>query len=167
MSLRESRGDSIIHRTTLQGIAEAKPVYHYFLHSTYTGLFNDYISHCLKVFDLSGQVASFWYIFRTNEKRIKDFSRSAEIDLDELKIISQKLKIVRDKTHFHIDGEAVLDPEEFWRQADISAARLSRAVDATWKILTHVQQLLGLAEVNLPNYSVKSAREAAMRVEDS
>ena len=34
-----------------------------------------------------------------------------------------------------------------------------------WKILTHLQQRLDLPEVSLPNYTIKSAREAAERVE--
>jgi hypothetical protein len=156
---------AIIHRTTLQGIEQAKPVHHYFLHSAYTGLFNDYFAHCLKVFDLSSGAASFWYIFRTNEKRVKDFSKTAGIDLDELALVAQKLKHIRDKTHFHIDSDGVLNPKEIWHQADITGKRLAQAVDAVWKILTHLQQLLGLPEVNLPNYTIKSAKEAALRAE--
>ncbi|MCA9233021.1 MAG: hypothetical protein KDA57_20410 [Planctomycetales bacterium] len=155
----------IIHRTTLQGIEQAKPVYHYFLHSAYTGLFNDYVAHCLKVFDLSIGSASFWYIYRTHEKRVKDFGKASGIDVDELQVVAQRLKHIRDKTHFHIDPEGVLDPKAIWRQADITGKRLAQAVDAVWKILTHLQQLLGLPEVNLPNYTIKSAKEAALRAE--
>ena len=156
---------AIIHRTSLQGIEQAKPVYHYFLHSTYTALFNDYFAHCIKVFDLSRGAASFWYIYRTNEKRVKDFARASAIDLSELETVAQKLKHIRDKTHFHIDSDGVLDPKEIWTQADITGKRLALAVDAVWKILTHLQQLLDLPEVGLPNYTIKSAKEAADRVE--
>lgn len=156
---------TIIHRTTLLGIEQAKPVYDYFLHSAYNGLFNDYISHCLKVFELRGRSASFWYIYKTNEKIVKDFALAESIDLVQLQSVSEKLKHIRDKTHFHIDPEGVLAPKEIWRQANITGKELANAVDATWKILKYLQQKMGLTEITLPHYTIEEAKEAALRVE--
>ena len=158
---------AIIHRTTLQGIEQADPVYHYFLHSAYTGLFNDYFAHCMKVFERSPRATSFWYIYRTHQKRVKDFAHSSGIDLEALNVVADKLKIIRDKTHFHIDPDGALDPEAIWQQADINGRQLAAAVDDVWRILVHLQQMLGLPEIRLPNYTVESARKAAVLADSS
>jgi hypothetical protein len=158
---------AIIHRTTLQGIEAARPVYKYFLHSAYNGLFNAYIAHCIKVFEQNSGAASFWYIYKTNEKRVNDFAKAKGIDLAPVVAVTPKLKHIRDKTHFHIDCDGVLDPKEIWAQAGMRGKELFEAVDAVWGILTHLQQLLGLPEVNMPHYSVDAAKEAAQRVESS
>ena len=155
-----------IHRTTLQGIEQAEPVSHYFLHSTYTGLFNAYLAHCIKVFEQSGSRAtSFWYIYRTHEKRVKDFARLKGIDLDRLDVMAKKLKIIRDKTQFHIDPDSALDPESIWQMADINGKHLGEAVDDVWEILVHLQSILGLPETKLPKYTIESAKNAALRAD--
>jgi hypothetical protein len=156
-----------IHRTTMQGIEQAKPVYHYFHHSVYNSLFNDYISRCIKVLERSSQSASFWYIYKTNAKRVDDYCAATGIDLSEIEAFVPKLKHVRDKTHFHIDFDGVLDPKQTWADADINGKALGAALDSIWKILTHLQELLALPEVSLPHYTIKSAKEAARRVEES
>ena len=158
---------ALIHSTTMQGIEQAKPVYHYFHHSAYNALFNDYISHCIKVFERSSQAASFWYIYRTNAKRVDDFCAAQGINLDEIEAFVLKLKHIRDKTHFHIDFDGVLDPKKIWADADINGKALAAAVNAVWKILTHLQELLSLPEVTLPHYTIESAKEAALRVEET
>ena len=158
---------AIIHRTTMQGIEQAKPVYHYFHHSVYNSLFNDYISHCIKVFERSEQAASFWYIYKTNAKRIDDYCASTGIDLNEIEAFVPKLKHIRDKTHFHIDVEGVLDPEQIWSDADINGKALGAAIDSVWKILVHLQELLALPKVELPHYTIESAKKAALRVEST
>jgi hypothetical protein len=155
-----------IHRTTLLGIESVHDASHYFLYSAYNGLFNDYIAHCIKVFEQGTRHASFWYIYKTNEKRVNDFVIANKIDLSALNAVSGKLKLIRDKTHFHIDSDGVLDTKKIWAEAGLTGAELAATVDNAWKILTHLQQLLGLREICLPSYTVVDAAAAAKRVEE-
>lgn len=152
---------AILLGTTLVGIESVKGVYHYFLYVTYTGLFNDYIAHCIKVFEQNKRVAPFWYVYRTNEKPIKAFAQSNKIDLAALEAVSHKLKLIRNKTHFHIDKDSVLKPKAIWAQAGLAGKELANAVDAAWKILTHLQQIHGLPKITLPNDTVADAKAAA------
>lgn len=156
---------AILHRNTLEGIAAVKSAHHLFLHSAYNALFNDYIAHCIKVFEQSKDVASFWYVHRINQKDIDVFAETRGIHLSKLETVSQKLKHIRNKTHFHIDSKGVLDPNAIWGQAALNGSELASAVDAAWQILTHLQDLLGLPEVRLPEYTVDDAKSAALRVE--
>jgi AbiU2 len=157
---------AIMNRTTLLGFEAAGEISHLFLQVTYYALFNDYVAHCIKVFDRNKQSASFWYVHRTNEKPIKLFARRYKIKISSLDKVSAKLKQIRDKTHFHIDTDGVLDPKAVWRDANLSGKDLSAAVDAAWKILKHLEKSLQLPETMLPHYDLKVARRVAIAVEE-
>jgi hypothetical protein len=47
----------------------------------YYALFNDYIAHCIKVFERSAGSASFWYVYESNQKPINAFASKNGIDL--------------------------------------------------------------------------------------
>ncbi len=155
---------AILNRTTLLGLEDAGGS-HLFLKLTYYALFNDYIAHCIKVFECRKQAASFWYIYRSNEKPINAYARRNKISLKALETVSEKLKHIRDKTHFHIDESGVLDSKVIWRDAGLTGRELSDAVDATWSILTHLQQSLGLPEVTLPGYDRALVKRLACLIE--
>src|SRR6476646_11550330 len=102
---------AILNRTTLLGLEKARGVTSLFLKLCYFALFNDYIAHCIKVFESGRQAASFWYIYRSNQKPIDAFVKKAKLDMSLLEDVSAKLKHIRDQTHFHIDSRGVLDTE--------------------------------------------------------
>lgn len=157
---------AILNRTTLLGLEDAGGLSSIFLQLTYNALFNDYISHCIKVFDLGRQTASFWYIYRTDEKPITASAKRNRIDIEALERVSSKLKHIRDKTHFHIDSEAVIEPKAIWRSAGLSGKELSKAVDAAWVMLKELAAALHLPEVDLPVYDRKIARRIAVAISE-
>lgn len=155
---------AILNRTTLLGLEDAGGLSGLFLQLTYYALFNDYISHCIKVFDRGRQATSFWFIYRTNEKPIVASARRNGVDLVALEKVSAKLKHIRDKTHFHIDSEAVIDPTVIWLEAGLSGKELSEAVDAAWNILKELAVSLHLPEVTLPHYDRQVAQRIAVAI---
>ena len=157
---------AILNRTTLLGFEDAGGLSSIFLQVTYFALFNDYISHCIKVFDRGRQAASFWYIYRTDEKAVSVYVRRNQIDIDHIEEVSSKLKHIRDKTHFHVDPDAVVDPKAIWRSADLSGRELSAAVDAAWRILSDLAAVLDLEKVALPVYRRKDAHRIAVAIEE-
>lgn len=157
---------AILNRTTLLGLEDAGGISHLFLKLSYFALFNDYIAHCIKVFETGKQAASFWYIYRTNQKPIDTCARREKINVKALEKVSEKLKHIRDKAHFHIDTTGVLDVKAVWREAGLSGKELSAAVDAAWCILTDLQQSLSLPEVMLPEYDRALVRRLAISVEE-
>lgn len=157
---------AILNRTTLLGFEEANSISQLFLKLVYYALFNDYVAHCIKVFDRNRQSASFWYIHRTNQKPITAYARRHKISIAALARVSNKLKRIRDLTHFHIDTEGVLDPKAVWREADLSGKELSNAVDAAWTILRHLGSSVGLPGLTLEDYDGQVARRVAIAVEE-
>jgi len=118
----------------------------------YYALFNDYIAHCIRVFERSGGAASFWYIYETNQKPLNEYARKHSIDIGTFESLVEKLKHVRDKTHFHIDREAVLEPRAVWTEAGLNGKDLAAAVDNAWGLLNALQEYLGRDPLDLPPF---------------
>lgn len=57
----------------------------------YSGLFNDYVAHCMKVFERGSKSASFWYLYRSHQGPIDQFARKVRIVLASLETVSEKL----------------------------------------------------------------------------
>ena len=157
---------AILNRTTLLGIERSKGVGALFLQLAYLALFNDYVARCIKVFEQGKKAASFWYIYRSDPGIINAFAKKEKIDLDTINAVSAKLKHIRDKTHFHIDADGVLDTKAIWRDADLTGKQLSKAVDDAWAILVHLQQQLSLPAVTIPPYyKVAHVHERVVAIE--
>lgn len=133
---------SILERKILIGFEKAgKYSASPFLHIVYQGLFNDMIAHAIKIFEDRGDNASFWYIRRCKEEEINTFIQSKGIDIKKLENIVKPLKHIRDKTHFHIDKNAVKDSKAVWEKAGVSGKDLANAVDKAWEILNYLFKL--------------------------
>ncbi|MDO8281845.1 MAG: hypothetical protein Q7U10_04365 [Thermodesulfovibrionia bacterium] len=100
-------------------------------------LFNDMVAHMIKVLDQDSQSTTFWYIFRYKSDEVKEFIKRENIDFMAIYDIANKLKIVRNKTHFHIDKKGVKDPKAVWADANITYDELKSNIDAIYKILNY------------------------------
>jgi hypothetical protein len=116
----------------------------------YYALFNDYVAHCIRVLEDSGGAASFWYLYKTQQDVFDEAAKSLEVQLSDLREMSKKLKHIRDKTHFHIDRDGVLDPRKVWREADIKGTALANVVAQTWGLINAGRIHAGLEQLPLP-----------------
>lgn len=101
-------------------------------------LFNDMIAHMIKVLDQNSQSTTFWYIFRCRSEEVKEFIKRADIDFMAIYDLAEKLKTVRDKTHFHIDNKGVKDPKAVWKTAGITYDDLQENLESIYKLLNHL-----------------------------
>lgn len=101
-------------------------------------LFNDMVAHMIKVLDQNSQSATFWYMFRYKSEEVKEFVRRENIDFMAIYDIAEKLKIVRDKTHFHIDKKGVRNPKAVWSSANITYDDLQENMESVYRILNHL-----------------------------
>ncbi|MFZ3072359.1 MAG: hypothetical protein WA162_03875 [Thermodesulfobacteriota bacterium] len=95
----------------------------------HSALFNCAIGHLMKVLDQHKDSASFWYIYNYKQPEINAQPRNTE-RLKKLKHLASpdRLKHIRDKTHFHIDKNAVVDPKQVWRNAGITSKEIYSAL---------------------------------------
>lgn len=103
-------------------------------------LYNDILAHAMRVLDEHRDAMSFWYVLRCNEAAIKKAARAAELDLGELRVLSEKLRLIREKTQFHIDRRSVTAPEAVWTEADILGSVFSKALEGTAATLARTKK---------------------------
>jgi hypothetical protein len=106
-----------------------------FFRITYQALFNDMVSHMIKVLDLHRDSASFWYIYNCKRKEIDAMFSPTTMGINHIELLADKLKHIRDKTHFHIDKDALFDPKKVWKDADISTAELKMVMQHLLDVL--------------------------------
>jgi hypothetical protein len=114
--------------------------------------FDQMIGHAIKVFDRNSQSASFWYLLRSREVAIDQFCKSQGWTLSGIETLRTKLKIIRDKTHFHIDTDSVSDPRSVWSAAGIDWNEFDQATRQAFAMLDHLHTLHHGHTFELPNY---------------
>src|SRR5438132_745249 len=95
-----------------------------FFRLAYNAMFNDMIGHAIKVLDRNKDSATYWSVLNAERSMVETFAQSNGYDLGLYADMSDRLKIVRDKTHFHIDKKGVISPSDVWKAADINGFAL-------------------------------------------
>ncbi|MFT3758965.1 hypothetical protein [Thauera sp.] len=126
-------------------------------------MFNDHIAHCIKAFDRNSKSASFWYLYKSDSGIINSYLQKEGCKMTSIEYATEKLKHIRDKTHFHIDKDAVLDTREVWSQAGLTGNDLQLAVDLAFSIVQHIQITNQYPVTQLPDYTVEMAMNAAQK----
>ena len=109
-----------------------------FFYVSYLALFNDLIAHSIRVLDRNSKSASFWYLHRSNSGAIDMYVAKRGINWQLLNEVSDRLNIIRDGTHFHIDHDGVMNPKAIWTQAGLTGNDLGRCLSYLWLILNHL-----------------------------
>lgn len=159
-------GRAILERKAMIGIKKAD-TYHTvdFIKIAYDALYNDMIAHAIKVFEDRGD-ASFWYIKRCKKKEIHNFVKENNIDISRFKVLTKSLKHIRDKTHFHIDRNAVKNTKQVWKDAGIKGRELAKGLDDLWSILNYLYKLEFDEDFVFPEYDGSDATEIAKFAEN-
>jgi hypothetical protein len=111
-----------------------------FFSISYRAAFNDMIAHTIKVLEDSRDSSTFWSIFQNDQKKIMDLSSCSGESIDLLRTLATKVKLVRDKSHFHIDRKGVMDPEKIWHMADIKGVELEKGLKILFNILNELYE---------------------------
>lgn len=88
-------------------------------------LYNDMVAHAIRVMDEHRDVSGFWYIHKCQSALVERTVSKAGSELATLKCTSEKLRHIREKTHFHIDRTAVQSPTEVWKSAGVTGDEFS------------------------------------------
>lgn len=156
----------LLIRTTLLGIEAHKHTTKVFIRVINDALHNDYMSHAIKVFEQSSKCASFWYLYKTNAAPINSHAKKVGYDINHLQKITDKLKVIRNGTHFHIDRAGVLDSKVIWSDASITGKELADAIDFVWGALCSIQESRGEDIPSLLDYTSDDVIDALKRIEN-
>ena len=153
-------------RSTLKGMESIQPMRKVFSRTVCDAVWFTYIAEMAKALENRGQVASIWYLLRVDEATFNKFQKANPFDVSDLSDICNKLKIVRDKSHFHVDRD--LTTNDSFHQASIPWGRLEALVDYLYGYLTYLRTVdLGLTGLTDYGYSEADAAEATQVLERS
>ena len=108
-------------------------------------LFNDMISHAIKVLEIDkrGDSSTFWYVLKQDKKTVEKLKSYSSKKISSLRGgLAVKLKHIRDKTHFHIDKDSILDPNKIWLKADIKGNELKEALQYLFILLEELYEVV-------------------------
>lgn len=97
-------------------------------------LFNDMVAHLIKVLVEDAKGLTFWNIRKRNKNRTDEILKENGCDISFLKDMSEKLKKIRNWTHFHIDREKVSNPKDVWSEAQLKNSEIEKAIELLLKI---------------------------------
>ena len=153
-------GTAILLRRALVGMESAKSVHGIdFFRLAYNAMFNDMIARAMKTLDRHKDSVGFWYVVRSEPPVVEAFVKAKGYKLAKYEDMADRLKLVRDKTHFHIDRKGVMNPSDVWKAADIKGSALRDVVDQVWEILHHVYHLKYGVDYAIPSYDGNDIRD--------
>jgi hypothetical protein len=132
-----------------------------FVRLSYWALFNDCIAGAMRVFDKTRKAASFWYLRSCEQVNLDRAAAGAGLTVAEIESLASSLRLVRNKTHFHIDRIAVFDPAAVWLEANIKRTQLEHVLRGTYEALNHLYRTRCGDDFPLPDYDGTDAREIA------
>lgn len=89
----------------------------------------------IRVLEDDSQTASFWYLFRANEKIMKKVAKKTGFDIDLATDLSKRFLGIRNKTFVHIDKDRVFDPSELYKEADITHQSIDDFINGLWSLM--------------------------------
>ena len=109
-----------------------------FFSYAYLAMYDVMFLHAIKILDQHKDAASFWYLWRCNQKQVEKYLLKNNLSFTDVKLLSEKLIIIRDKTHFHIDKKEIFHPDKVWNQADITGDFFNMVIDNLWNTLKDI-----------------------------
>jgi hypothetical protein len=99
----------------------------------FNALLGDRLARLIRILeeDKRNEVASFWYLLRCEPKKVGLTAH----DEAHLRHLATRLKLIRDRTFFHIDKDGVLDRPAIYGAAEITGNDIIRAIEILWTIL--------------------------------
>jgi hypothetical protein len=156
----------LLIKITILGLAQYEFSSNIFIRVIDISLYDDYISRAIKIFDRNSKSASFWYIWKCTPTPIEKFAKSENFDIQNLDIVTRKLKLIRNGSHFHIDEDGVKNPEKIWSDAGLAGKELTDALDFVWKALRVIQISKGGDVPLIPNhYTAEFVSENLVRID--
>jgi hypothetical protein len=154
---------AVLYLRAWRGIAKAK-TYHGvdFIYLAHLAFYDQTFAHALKVLAPSksgraGQDLGLWFLVRRRKATVARLCAAHGIFLGHVRRVGQKLKIIRDKTHFHLDEKGVRHPGRVWKAAGLTKKQFDDALDASLRLLLLLHIEIRGVEYPMPWYDGSDA----------
>ena len=105
------------------------------LAQSFSALMGDRLARLIRIFENSDDTATFWYLHRCEPVKV-----AKDVDIPRLEDLSGKLRLVRNKTFFHIDKNHVFDSQAVYTDANIIADEVIWAMETVWRTLNRLYE---------------------------
>lgn len=92
----------------------------------------------IRVLEDDPQVASFWYLLKSNGRTVRAAAKKGGLDLRKLESAAAALLAIRNKTFMHIDKDGVFDPKSFYKAAGLTNNDVERIVRGLWSTMNYL-----------------------------
>lgn len=163
--MRDRYGEAIIRslkelsaawseRMAMSGL-EASSKWHKsdFYRISYYALFNSMLSRMIKVLDTHRDSASFWYIHKCSMKQVESKFSEKYGGISHIVKLSDKLKYIRDKVHFHIDRNAIFNPQKVWDESGMTIVEIKAVMQHLLEVLYELHIEYFGNEFSMPDYT--------------
>jgi hypothetical protein len=132
-----------IHARQLAHLIEIRrvPITGNFLYLAHRAFFFGMLGHMCKVLDRHPESASFPWLYENNTLDVDAFVQSNGYDINQLWVVAEGARLIRNKTLFHIDRATVPNTQAVWRKAGISGSDVGRTLDTVWLCLQHLHHI--------------------------
>ncbi len=128
------------------------------LATSFSALLGDRLIRLVRIFENSGDTATFWYLYRCERDNVKK-----DIDIFRLEVFSDKVKFIRDKTFVHIDKDFVFDPDAVYREANLVANEVIWAIESVWRTLNRLYEQRSGSPYPMGHLTLDGLREIFLR----
>lgn len=119
------------------------------------------IIRLIRILEDDPKSASFWYLFRADEKRMKAVSKETDFDIDLARRLAERFLGIRNKTFVHIDKERVFDPSELYKEAGITHKEIDDFISGLWRLMQRLHIVVLGKEIECDEYTGKDIKYLA------
>jgi DNA-dependent RNA polymerase auxiliary subunit epsilon len=112
-----------------------------FFYFSAVALYNDTLTRSMRLLDKNRESSNFWYIKNIKEIEIRKYLDENNMSFENIIILSDKLIHIRNKIHFHVDKNGVLNPPKEWAGANIIGDFFMNTTDDICKILSYLYNI--------------------------
>ena len=106
-----------------------------FIGQCYFALYDNCISHTIKVIVHNSKSYTFQNIMKRNKQKVQSLLTKNQITIKFYREMQKKLKQLRTKQFFHIDREYLEDSNKIWAEIDIKEDELNNLIKGVYNVL--------------------------------
>jgi hypothetical protein len=134
----------------------------HFIRLARLAMFDQMFAHVIKVLSIQAEEKGLWYLINQRKHFVQNLLPEHRCLIKPLrKMAENRLRLIRNKTHFHLDERRVLDAPGVWKEAAIYWGELAETIDASLQLLCLLHKEIRGQDYDIPYYDSSDATRVA------